>query len=361
MPKIKQLKKKLADAQAKCEGITTLADTEKRSMTDAEVTDFDSILSEVRTLERQIKVAEQNVLDTPAEVATQKSSDTDFRNYLQKGETRALVEGTDTAGGYTVPEDFSGTLFKELDSKSSMLEACKSMDTSSDTLNYPTLDDVGNEAQTLAEGDTILGVEPTFGNVQVVIETYGSTVSLSNQLLHDNKVNLESELSGILANRLANKINSLATAKLILGAGDGGTAVANTPTIDEIYDLVASVEAKYQSSAVFMMNNKTFWNIRKVKDGNGRYLIQDPLANEQVTLLGKKVFINDDLANDGKSIIYGDLKNSFLVVRNWNTTILRDPYTLASKLETQFIASVRYGYASLSATKKAYKALTLPV
>ena len=358
--KIKQLKKKLADAQAKCEGITTLADTEKRSMTDAEVTDFDNILSEVRTLERQIKVAEQTVLDTPAEVATQKSSDTDFRNYLQKGETRALVEGTDASGGYTVPEDFSTTLFKELDKKSSMLEASKSMDTSSDILNYPTIDDIGNEAQVLAEGDTITDVEPTFGNVQISIETYGSTIALTNQLLHDNKTNLESVMSELLANRLSLTINRLATAKMIDGAGDGGTADANTPTIDEIYDLVASVEAKYQNSAVFMMNNKTFWNIRKIKDSNGRPLIQDPLAGEQSTLLGKKVFINDDLANDGKSIIYGDLKNSFLVARNWNTTILRDPYSLATKLETQFIASVRYGYASLSETKTAYKALTLP-
>ncbi len=360
MPKIKQLKKKLADAQAKCEGIANLADTEKRSMTDDEVTDFDSVLSEVRTLERQIKVAEQNVLDVPGEVATKEDDKSEFRSFLQRGEMRSNGEATDANGGYTVPEDFSGTLFKELDQKSSMLEASKSIDTTSDTLNYPTLDDTGHEASDVAELADMVDDDLTFGSISVTIDTYGTSATLSNQLLHDNKVNLESELSTILATRLASKINSSATAKMILGAGDGGTAAASTPTIDEIYDLVASVDAQYQGSAVFMMNNKTFWNIRKLKDGNGRYLIQDPLANEQVTLLGKKVFINDDLADDGKSIIFGDLKNTFLVVRNWNTTILRDPYSKARSLSTQFIASVRYGYASLSATKKAYKALTLP-
>jgi HK97 family phage major capsid protein len=79
---------------------------------------------------------------------------------------------------------------------------------------------------------------------------------------------------------------------------------------DNLIDLQAKVKQVYQAKAGWTMNPATFTAIRKLKDSNGRYLLQDDITGEfPYRLLGKPVYISDNMpviASAAKAVLYGD-------------------------------------------------------
>ena len=89
------------------------------------------------------------------------------------------------------------------------------------------------------------------------------------------------------------------------------TAASSTAvTADELIDLQAKIPTAYQANAAWYMAPATFTALRKLKDANNRYLLQDDVASEfPYRLLGKPVYISDNMpaiAAGAKAILYGD-------------------------------------------------------
>jgi HK97 family phage major capsid protein len=81
---------------------------------------------------------------------------------------------------------------------------------------------------------------------------------------------------------------------------------------DDIINLEYALKAQYRGNAVYLMNSNTEREVRKLKDSNGRYLWQEPVAATQPgTLHGKPAYNCEQLANG--HIFFGDFKRGYWI------------------------------------------------
>lgn len=144
-----------------------------------------------------------------------------------------------------------------------------------------------------------------------------------NQMAEEIAIFLEKELlTGTGTNAAQGAIN---TTNVITAAS--ATAV----TADELITLQASVKQSFQANACWTMNTATFTAIKKLKDNDGRYLLQNDVTAEfPYRLLGKPVHISDNMpvmAAGAKAILYGDYSGLSVNLReNISIEVLREKY-----------------------------------
>ena len=93
----------------------------------------------------------------------------------------------------------------------------------------------------------------------------------------------------------------------------------------------AKVKQSFQVNACWTMHPDTFTAIKKLKDGNNRYLLQDDVTSEfPYRLLGKPVYLSDNMptmASGNKAILYGDYSGLSVNMReNISVEVLREKY-----------------------------------
>jgi len=124
----------------------------------------------------------------------------------------------------------------------------------------------------------------------------------------------------------ANKITGLAAATQTMEA-----AAAAAVTADELIDLQGMVKDAFQPNACWIMAPSTRDAIRKLKDGEERYLLApDYREGFGYMLLGKPVFVSDNMPALGagnKEIFYGDLSGLALKFsEDINIEVLRERF-----------------------------------
>lgn len=202
----------------------------------------------------------------------------------------ALQEGTDSKGGYLVPEEFERRVIEKL-TELNVIRRNAHVITTSGNYNIPVEASAGAAAWIDEEGE-YQGTDPAFA--QVVLNAYkvGQMIKVSDELLEDASF----DLATYIANQLAKAIATAEEAAMCTGNGTkkpvgiftaaGGevgvtTAAADKITADEIIDLIYSLEAPYRRAAKFYLNDSTIKAVRKLKDGNGNYLWQPALTEGQ--------------------------------------------------------------------------------
>ena len=108
-------------------------------------------------------------------------------------------------------------------------------------------------------------------------------------------------------------------------------AGAAAVTADELIDLQESVPDAYQAGAVWIMNRKTRTAIRKLKDGDGNYLLnRDATARWGYTLFGKDVYTSDSvpaMAAGKTAVYYGDMSGlAVKLAEQVSVQVLREKY-----------------------------------
>ena len=128
-------------------------------------------------------------------------------------------------------------------------------------------------------------------------------IKVFEELLNDSAFDLEAyfrtEFAAVSAARRKRR-SSPATAAAsppgIFNATGGGqlgvtAGSATAITADELIDLFYSLNSAYRKNAVWLLNDSTMKNIRKLKDSNGQYLWQPALHEGGFdTLLGKRIY-----------------------------------------------------------------------
>ncbi|WP_267386530.1 phage major capsid protein [Sphingomonas sp. GC_Shp_3] len=124
-------------------------------------------------------------------------------------------------------------------------------------------------------------------------------------------------------------------------------AVAKAGTIDAdaVSQLIYDLAAMYQPNAKFFMNRQTMSTIRLLKDGQGRYLWQPTYqVGQPSTLLGASIVDVPDMPNVGAGavpLLFGDMRETYLVIDRIGFRVLRDPYT--NKPYISFYCTKRVG------------------
>ena len=267
----------------------------------------------------------------------------------------ALQIGTDSEGGYLVPDEYEKTLVEALEEENIFRKLAHVISTSSGDRKIPVVASKGSASWVDEEG-TIPDSDDAFNQVSIGAYKLGTLIKVSNELLNDSVFNLESYISKEFARRIGSKeedafFNGNGTGKPVGifnatgGAEVGVTAASATAiTADEIIDLFYSLKAPYRKNAVWILNDATIKAIRKLKDNNGNYLWQPSLtAGIPDTILGRPVYTSSyvpTIAAGAKTIAFGDFSYYWIADRaGRNFKKLTELY--AANDQTGFVATQR--------------------
>lgn len=385
--RINELKHERAKLIADARQYMDKATAEKREKTAEEQAKWDTIHADadklqvrIAEMERQLD-AERSVTDivtpeAPAQDADkrskayrafekwircgQKGLTAEDRALLARGESRTTVgpldSGTsgDELAGYTIP---SGGLAPYLEEAmlafGGILSTATVMHTGSgETMYLPSVNDTGNGSTLVTEGTEVTGnTHPQFARTQLDSYMYVSDIlRVTFQLLRDSKFDIAGYVQRALMTRLARGMNTQCT------TADGSdkphglasatylgvtTASATAITADEIIDLVYSVDKSYRSVGKFTMADATCKLLRKLKDGEGRYLFQPSAkVGDFDTLFGYPVVWNNDMpaATAGLiSVAFGDM-SKYIIRLVGDPTVVRMDEKYVEYLEVGFMA-----------------------
>ena len=266
--------------------------------------------------------------------------------------SNVLSEGTDSEGGYLVPDEYENTLVQALEGENVIRGRSHVITTSSGTHKIPVVASKG-EASWIDENGAYPEDDDTFAQVNIDAHKIGTIIKVSEELLNDSAFNLESYFAQEFGRRIGTKeeeafINGNGSSKptgILTSAEVGVTAASDKAiTADELIDLFYSLKGVYRRNAVWVLNDTTVKAIRKLKDNNGQYIWQPALKDgDHDTLLGRPILTTGampEIAADAKPVIFGDLSYYWIGDRQ-GVTFKRLNERYADMGQVGFLASKR--------------------
>lgn len=337
--------KAFLDSKRGTDGLISAEDTAVYEKMEADVVSFGK---EIDRLERQqaldielSKPVNSPIRNAPnaggAEIKMGRASDEyksafwrAMRNKNHFDVQNALQVGTDSEGGYLVPDEFERTLVQALEEENIFRQLANVISTSSGDRKIPVVASKGTASWVDEEGN-ITDSDDAFGQVSIGAFKLATMIKVSEELLNDSVFNLESYIAREFGRRIGTKEEEA----FFIGNGTGKptgifnstggaqvgitTASATAITLDEVIDLYYSLKAPYRRNAVFVMNDATVKAVRKLKDGSGQYLWQPSIqAGTPDTILNRPLRTSSyvpTIASAAKTIAFGDFSYYWLADR----------------------------------------------
>lgn len=345
---IKTLTEQRNDKVTELQAIVNKAKLETRAMTEEEKTQFETLEKEIAEIDNTIaaetrarglqiieEMKEDKKLETRAELEERA-----FENYIRGiVEERADVNLTTGDNGAVIPSSIANKIIKKVYDMSPIYQLATRYNVGG-TLNIPYYDE-STQSITMAYATEFVELESTSGkftSIELKGFLAGVLTKVSKSLINNSQfaivpfvVNAMAEsihrwVEGELLNGTTDKVAGLSTVTQKVTA-----ASATAITADELIDLQESIPDVYQAGAIWIMNKATRTAIRKLKDGDGTYLLQkDFNARWGYTLLGKDVYTSDNMAGmeAGKTAIYyGDMSGlAVKLSEEMNIEVLREKF-----------------------------------
>lgn len=339
---------------------------EEQQKFDAMESDARSMMTQIETLERAAEMKKELAANAEAREASPKQSRTAvFGKYLKRGlaglnaEERAQLTTTGAAGGFLVPEGFSGVLDVATEFTGQVERVAKKLDTASgNPLDYPTVNDTGNDAAIKGEGVATTATDMTFGNVTFNSYNYTSLVRVSKQLIDDAGFNLDSFLVEALGERVARATNIDFTTgngtdkpKGIVDESLQGAEVATSGALvaNDVLNLIHSIDPSYRNKSSFglMCSGTIMALLQKLGVGSSNdfpIFIPSMTAGEPDKLFGYNVYYNNDMDSDlaaaEKVLIAADF-DKYVVRRAGGINLIRLDERYMDEMEVGFLVSAR--------------------
>jgi len=363
--------------------IVDAAQKEGRSLNAEEKSKFDAMEADARSIKDQIDVIERTAemkkeLAANAEVreaapkATRKGA---FEKYLRNGMgalnsnersmmaelrgTSTQIAGTDTLGGFLVPQDFSNELDMATLFTGEVERLAKKLNTAGGALlDYPTINDTATDANLISEAAAVTVQDMTFANAQLSAYNYASQVRVSMQLLQDNAFDLNAFLAEAMGERIARATNAAFTTGtgssqpqgIITGATLGNTAASATAiSADDILDLIHSIDPSYRNKPSFglMANDSVIAAIRALGLGSANdfpIFIPSMEAGQPDKLFGFNLYYNNDMESaitTGKKTLLAADFSKFVVRSAGGVQMVRLNERYMDELEVGFVSYAR--------------------
>lgn len=257
-----------------------------------------------------------------------------MRGHVSANVMNALKEGSDSDGGYLVPDEFENQLIQKLHQENVLRSISHVIQTSSGDHKIPVVASEGT-ASWLDEEAAYTESNSSFGQVTLGAHKLGTLIKVSDELLNDSAFDLTNYISTEFARRLGDAEeeafltgNGTGRPTGILndsnGAKDGVTAAAaDAITFDELIDLFYSLKEPYRKNAVFLMNDSTVKAVRKLKDQNGQYIWQPSVQlGAPDMILNRPVYTSQylpTLSAGNKIALFGDFSYYWIADRQGRT------------------------------------------
>lgn len=365
--------KAFLESNRNADGFLSVEDDATYSKLEAEITNLGNEIARMERLEAldaelskpvNTPITEKPSASSKADAKTGRASDaykqafwniTRHKDSMTPEMKNALQVGTDSEGGYLVPDEFEHTLVQGLNENTIIRAHSHVITTSNGLHKIPVVASHGSAAWIDEEG-AYTESDDAFGQVQLDAHKVGTIIKVSEELLNDSAFDLESYISNEFIRRIGDKEeeafltgngSSKPTGLLNAtgGAQVGVTAASATAiTADELIDLFFSLKAPYRKNAIWIFNDSTVKIIRKLKDNNGQYLWQPALRDGDVpTILGKPYFTSafmPEAAAGAKTVLFGDLSYYWIGDRQ-GITFKRLNELYAGNGQIGFLASKR--------------------
>jgi len=240
--------------------------------------------------------------------------------------TDALAVGTDTEGGYLVPDEFEKTLVQALQDQNFFRTLASIIQTSSGERKIPVVTGHG-EAAWMDEGGLYPESADNFGQVTISAYKLGTAIKVSEELINDSVFDIESYIANEFARRVGTKEEEAFLAGdgkskptgVFSSADSGVTTAGATITFDDVMDLYHSLRTPYRSKAVWILNDTTVKALRKLKDNTGNYIWQPSVQAGQPDMILNRPYYTSAFAPDiaaGKKVIaFGDFSYYWIADR----------------------------------------------
>lgn len=270
-------------------------------------------------------------------------------------EKRALAEGTDSAGGYTVPEILAARMIDRLRAKSVVFQA--------GAQTVPLFSDKNSIAKVATdpvpawrvENAEVAEADPTFSKVELQPKSLAVLVKISRELLEDS-INLENVLPEILAASLASELDRVAlfgtgTAPEPRGVSNfaaltAGTAVAGPlESYAPLLRVRTALRTANSDVSAYIMHPRDEGALAELTDNTGQPLNIPPALADVPMLTTTKMPINLGTGTDESMILAGNWSNLIVGVRtSIRIEILRERF--ADNLQYGFLAHLRADVAA---------------
>ena len=349
MTNFKALMEKRAELQQAMEALVNSADVESRAMSEEETARFDAAEKEIRAIddtvareERARKLEQKMIPDVEEDRAVQEEAE--FANYIL-GKTSELRAGeqnmTMANNGAIIPTTIANRIIKAVKDRCPILAKATIYNVKG-TLKVPVWGKA-NSTHDIAVGYQTEFTEITadagkFTSVDWSGYLAGALTLIGKSVEHNGTFSVVN----FVVNQMAEEIASFLEKELLVGTANKATGALDTATsltaagataitADELIDLQSKVKQVYQANACWTMHPDTFVAIKKLKDANNRFLLQDDVTGEfPYRLLGKPVYLSDNMpvmAAGAKTVLYGDYSGLSVNMReNISVEVLREKY-----------------------------------
>lgn len=331
--KLKGLIERRNSLANKMQGLIDKAKEEKRDLTSDEVREFDECENEINSLDKEIKAEERkNNMEKKktkqdGELTTEEREIKAFAAHIRAQvtgvETRAETKLTKGDNGAVIPTTIIKKIIEKVEEISPVCKLATKYDVKG-TAIVPKEDESSDSITVTYANEFVELVSHSnkFATIELKGFLYGALTKVSKSLLK----NSDFKLVEWVVNKMARKIAIFQEHEALKGTSNKALGVdgsydkenmtvtfasASKITADELIDIQELVPDVFQSNCIWIMNKKTRTAIRKLKDGQGNYLLEkDSTARWGRKLLNADVYVTDNVkalgAENENVIYYGD-------------------------------------------------------
>ena len=349
---LKKMRENREEKVKALENVLNAAKTENRAMTAEEQASFDAIEKEIADIDKTIEAEERaakakNTRETGDNGAEQKTQEELEERAFVKYVLGAAAGLEERAGelnltmannGAIVPTSIANKIIKKVKDISPILSRATVYYMTGE-LKVPVYGASSGHDVKVAYSDDFTELTADAGKFTSV-DLKGYLVGALTLIGRKLKTNAMFNVTDFIVNYMAEEIAAFLEGELLNGTtskmegalsttNEKTAAAAAAITADELIDLQAKVKQAFQSDACWIMHPETFTAVKKLKDGQNRYLLQDDFTGEfPYRLLGKPVFVSDNMiATGAKTVLYGDMSGlSVKIAEQLEIEVLREKY-----------------------------------
>lgn len=350
---LKKMRENREEKVKEMENVLNAAKTENRAMTAEEQEKFGNIEKEIADIDKTIE-AEERAIEAknknagggePKKETQEELEERAFVKYVL-GAAAGLEERagelnlTMANNGAIVPTSIANKIIKKVKDISPILSRATVYYMTGE-LKVPVYGASSGHDVKVAYSDDFTELTADAGKFTSV-DLKGYLVGALTLIGRKLKTNAMFNVADFIVNYMAEEIAAFLEGELLNGTTskmEGALSTTNEKTAvaaaaitaDELIDLQAQVKQAFQSEACWIMHPETFTAVKKLKDGQSRYLLQDDFSGEfPYRLLGKPVFVSDNMpkiATGAKTVLYGDMSGlSVKIAEQLEIEVLREKY-----------------------------------
>lgn len=350
---LKKLSERRVELMGQLEKLVQTCEAETRAFNEEETTQYANILTEVRSIDATLDAADQGLAlqkiehraaGGSEEIRSQEELETRaFECYIRgmtaDVETRDAVNMTVGDNGAVIPTSIANKIIEMVKEISPLYQLATHYDVGG-TLTIPSYDE-STQKITMAYATEFTALTSTSGkftSISLGGFLAGALTKVSMSLVNNSKFAIvpyvirkmaeaaAEWIEGELINGTTGKIEGLS--KITASV----TAAATTAiTADELIDLQESIPDKLQANCIWVMSRTTRKAIRKLKDGEGNYLLnKDATSKWGYSLFGHDVYVSQsmpDMAAGKRAVFYLDPTGlAVKVAENPSVQVLREKF-----------------------------------